>query len=203
MTSTDLHAFGLPGMIALGSFLTGCISTPPVVPAPSTVIKVVAQQLPDKGTRVIVWDVANPHPGSSAAAQATIFEMLAKEMIVTERAEIERLLHVQRFSLTHGAEDSILRVGRLMNAQQVVFVRQETAHVHLRGVDAESGRILWTGEGWAVAPPYSRYRHSAHNTWGDEGARLTSAILAELWKQDDQRFLPVAGSPAITMSLHR
>jgi hypothetical protein len=163
----------------------------------------VAQQLPEKGTRVIVWDVANPHRGASDAAQATIFELLAKEMIVTERAEIERLLHVQKFSLTHGAEDTILRVGRLMNAQQVVFVKQEEGRVHLRGIDAESGRILWTGEGWTVTPRYYRYGHRWYDRWGDEGAKITHAILAELWKQDDQMSPQTATSPGLNMSAHR
>ena len=204
MTRTYLQALGFPSMIALSSFLTGCVSAPPASPPPSTVIKVVAQQLPEKGTRVIVWDVANPHRGgASDAAQAAIFELLAKEMIVTERAEIERLLHVQKFSLTHGGEDTILRVGRLMNAQQVVFVRQETGHVHLRGIDAESGRILWTGESWTVTPRYYRYGHTRYATWADEGAKLTHAILAELWKQDGPMFPQTAASARPSLSAHQ
>ena len=109
-----------PSVMALSFLLTGCLSTPSVPPVPSTIVKVVAQRLPERGTRVIVWDVAHPRRDASEAAQAAIFELLGKEMIVTERAEIERLLHIQKFSLTHGAEDTILRVGRLMNAQQIV-----------------------------------------------------------------------------------
>lgn len=204
MTRTYVQALGFPSMIVLSSFLTGCLSTAPASPPPSTVIRVVAQQLPEKGTRVIVWDVANPHRGATSdAAQAAIFELLAKEMIVTERAEIERLLHVQQFSLTHGAEDTILRVGRLMNAQQVVFVKQEEGRVHLRGVDAESGRILWTGEGWTVVPRYYRYGHRWQDRWGDEGARITHAILAELWKQDDRLFPQTAVSSDLSLSAQR
>ncbi|MGE3151771.1 MAG: hypothetical protein AB7G48_09845 [Nitrospiraceae bacterium] len=192
-----------PSVMALSFLLTGCLSTPSVPPVPSTIVKVVAQRLPERGTRVIVWDVAHPRRDASEAAQAAIFELLGKEMIVTERAEIERLLHIQKFSLTHGAEDTILRVGRLMNAQQIVFVRQEDGHVHLRGVDAESGRILWTGEGWTVTPRYSRYGYMRHDRWADEGAKIIHAILAELWKQDEQIPTQTAGGPDPSMSARR
>jgi hypothetical protein len=202
MTRKYLQAPGFPSLIALSFILTGCLSTPTVQSVPSTVIKVVAQRLPEKGTRVIVWDVANPHRGASEAAQAAIFELLEKEMIVTERAEIERLLHVQKFSLTHGAEDTILRVGRLMNAQHVVFVRQEEGHVHIRGVDAESGRILWTGEGWSIIPRYARYRQVRHQ-WFDEGTDITHAILADLWKQEAQVLPQAVSIPAVSMSVRQ
>jgi hypothetical protein len=192
-------------VIALSSLLTGCLSTPASSHNPPPVIKVVAQQLPEKGTRVIVWDVVKPlrGGGGSDAAQAVIHDFLVKEMIVTERAEIERLLSVQKFSLVHGAEDTILRVGRLMNAQLVVFVKQEDGHVHLRGVDAESGRILWSGTGWTTNPRYYWYGQMRHVRWADEGAKITQAILAELWNQDDPMLRQAAPSPGVNMSARR
>lgn len=205
MTRTYVQIFWIPGMITFASFLTGCLSTFSVSHAPSTIIKVVAQQLPEKGTRVIVWDVVKPlrGGGGSDAAQAVIYDLLVKEMVVTERAEIDRLLSVQKFSLVHGAEDTILRVGRLMNAQLVVFVNQEDGHVHLRGVDAESGRILWSGTGWTTNPRYYWYGQMRHVRWADEGAKITQAILAELWKQDDPMSRQATPSPGASMSARR
>ncbi|MGQ0811073.1 MAG: hypothetical protein ACT4OO_07595 [Nitrospiraceae bacterium] len=203
MTRLGLHKLGLFSLVGLGPMLltAGCLTSSSIHNQSPPLTKVVAQRLPGPGTRVIVWDIVMPLRASSEsnAAQALIFELLHRGLTVIERSQIERVLNMQKFSLLHGSDEAILRAGHLLNAEQIVFVREEDDHVHLRGVDAETGRIMWSGTGWVTYPSYYWDGHTRHGRWKDEGAKLTRAIIDELWKPTGQTAELQAESPRLSL----
>ena len=118
-------------------------------------------QIPEKGTRAVVWG------NHEVAVGAAVTWLQRKRLRLVERARLHEVLKEQRVQLTHSPEDEadILRVGRLIGANWVVFIdtkmrsNERTAvtqyradawveyhlSVTVRGVDVESGEILWSG----------------------------------------------------------
>jgi len=111
--------------------------------------------------RAIVW---SNHP-SAGNHMITLFQQTG--LVVVERAHLQQIFNEQKIRLTHTSDDDsdILRVGKLVGADRVIFVevteksqvianvyygaaRSETAYnmsVAVRGVDVESGEIRWSG----------------------------------------------------------
>ena len=115
--------------------------------------------------RFVVW-------GNHSGATHTAIERLQREgNTVVERARLQEIFEEQKIRLTHTSDDdaSILKVGRLVGADRVVFVetsdtsqvlstafvgayggasRSETVHnisVAVRAVNLETGEIRWSG----------------------------------------------------------
>ena len=149
--------------------------------------------LPQKDTRIVIW-------GTSPAVTGTATIWLQKRGLrVVERARLLQLFEEQRIRLTHTADDEgpILRVGKLLGAGMVVFTdasvtqgvasnfsmgayggggRSEpvaTAGVSLRGVDVETGEVLWTGT--------ARYKQPSSSSPEDGLTKLTCQALATAW----------------------
>ena len=121
--------------------------------------------LPTPQTRIVVW---GNHPG--AVGTATTW-LLKRGLRVVERAKLQQLFNEQDIRLTHTPDDeaNILRVGKILGAQTIVFVEtkitsQEFSETRvsayygrsasytvynvglsLRGVEVETGEISWSG----------------------------------------------------------
>lgn len=105
--------------------------------------------------RTVVW-------GKNEEAMATAIAWLQnKGFVLVERDRLQQVFNEQRVQLTHSPEDGpkILRVGRILGADSVVFIddiiredRYGGFHitVAVRGVNAETGEIEWSGS--AVLP---------------------------------------------------
>ena len=149
--------------------------------------------LPEKETRIVIW-------GSSAPVTGTATTWLQKQGLrVVERAKLLQLFEEQRIRLTHTADDEgpILRVGKLLGAQTVVFtdasvssgvvsnyrvdasggsggsVPVNSAAVSIRGVDVETSEVLWSG--------IARYPKQMAGSVEDGLAKLTCQALATAW----------------------
>ena len=72
---------------------------------------------------------------------------MQKGLTVIERGSIERIFEEQRFTLSHGSESSMLRAGHLLGAAQAVFISSGLSDIYLKGVDVESGQVLWAVNG--------------------------------------------------------
>lgn len=128
--------------------------------------KIIAGQR-DKLTkrRYVVW-------GNHSGASHTAIERLQRDgHTVVERARLQEIFEEQKIRLTHTSDDdaSILKIGKLVGADRVVFVetsdtpqvlsrafvgayggasRSETVHnisVAVRAVNLETSEIRWSG----------------------------------------------------------
>lgn len=177
----------VPGFIAL----SGCALLPPPFQYPIT--DGFHHRLPQANTRIVVW-------GDSPSVTGTTTTWLQKRGLrIVERAKILQLFDEQRIRLTHTADDEgpILRVGKLLGAEMVVFTDASvtrgvasnysanaygggghsapvnSAGVSIRGVDVESAEVLWTGT--------ARYAEQSPGSPEDALAKLTCQALATAW----------------------
>lgn len=114
----------------------------------------------------------------SGATHTAIEEFQRNGSVVLERARLQEIFEEQKIRLTHTSDDdaSILKVGRLVGADRVVFVeasdssqvfnrafvgayggasRSETVHdvsVSVRAVNLETGEISWSGHATLSQP---------------------------------------------------
>jgi hypothetical protein len=122
--------------------------------------------------RVVVW---GNNPGTTNAA---IERLQRAGDIIVERARLQAVFNEQKIHLTSTPDDDadVLRVGKLVGADRVVFVQASdssegisgayvgpyggeshfaTVHhvsVNVRSVDAETGEILWNGSSTTNQP---------------------------------------------------
>jgi len=118
-------------------------------------------QIPEKDTRIVVWG------NHESAVGAAVTWLQRKHMRLVERARILEVFKEQKMQLTHSFEDEgdVLRVGRLLGADWVVFVDttmrsnermaivgsiadswfEYHLSVAVRGVNVETSEILWSG----------------------------------------------------------
>jgi hypothetical protein len=123
------------------------------------------RSLPDPNTAMVVW---GDHAG--AVGQASLL-LQQYGFRVLERARLNQVFNEQSIRLTHTSDDDaqILKVGKLVGAESIVFIsttttssqtsaafvnqygggsRSETVtnvSVSARGVDVQSGEVMWTG----------------------------------------------------------
>jgi hypothetical protein len=116
----------------------------------------------DQPVRVMVM---GQHPFATAEAQRFLAQ---KGAIVVERENINSIQAEQRLRLLQTAdqEADLLKVGKLTGAEHVIFVettaklaqfkmsiiRHYALAVSVRGVDTETGRIIWQGTARYSAP---------------------------------------------------
>ena len=110
-----------------------------------------------KAKSVVVWS------NDSGAGGALISGLQAGGLVVVERAQLQQVFKEQQIRLTHTSDDDadILRVGRLIGADRVVFAEVKSTEfqtssssvtkvsyhlsIAVRGVDVETGAIRWAG----------------------------------------------------------
>ena len=113
--------------------------------------------LPSPGTRTVVWGLGRSDHDVSVENSAITW-LQARGLVVIERAQLEQIFREQKLSLLHGDRDAeLLRVGKLIGANQIVFIKTLAVSrgylysVTVRGVDVVSGQILWSGQATPAA----------------------------------------------------
>jgi hypothetical protein len=121
--------------------------------------------LPEPGSTAVVW---GQHKGA-VGESVTFLQNLGLRIV--ERSRLQQVFDEQKIRLMYSTDDDaqILRVGKILGAGSIVFVEVETsssqtsrafvnqygggshsetvtnASVSVRGVNVESGMVMWTG----------------------------------------------------------
>ena len=130
------------------------------------------KQLPQPQTRVVVW-------GEHAGAVGTAITWLQKRnLTVVERAKLAQVLREQQIRLTHTTDDEadVLRVGKLIGAELIVFVdtsiksgftggmssgaygasgRIDTTYnlsISIRAINVETSEVMWSANAYYPQP---------------------------------------------------
>lgn len=148
--------------------------------------------LPQQNTRAVIW---GDHP--SAAGTATTW-LQKRGLTIVERARLQQVFNEQQIRLTHTPDDEaqVLRVGKLLGAETVIFVdtsfqkelrssftidekggaggtaTEYNASVSVRGVNVETSEVAWSGT--------ARYSTPVRGI-EDALAKLTCQALATAW----------------------
>ena len=175
-------------ILILSLLLVACASIDPILPVSDGFHDV----LPDEKARLVVW---GNHPGAVDTARTWL---LKRGYRVVERAKLDQILQEQNITFTQTAKDHarLLQVGKLLGAQQVIFLETHLSKqqgedtdknstgergnnyvlynlvVSLRGIDSESGKIQWSGT--AYYPGGINNPHEGMN-------HLTRSALAKAW----------------------
>ena len=153
-------------------FSAGCTNVYPVSTGSHSKIEPVN---PAKPPRAVVW---GNHPAVVDAATQTMQKMHVQ---VVERARLKEILNEQKVRLTNtsGDEAELLKVGRLLGADQIVFAdaavnskevqrvvdsygglsQAETVYqlsVSVRNVSIETGELRWSGTATYPKPVTNR-----------------------------------------------
>jgi hypothetical protein len=162
----------------------GCAVDYPVYPVTDGFHKA----LPQPNTRSVIW-------GDHPTAVGTVTTWLQKRgLTIVERARLQQIFNEQQIRLTHTPDDEaqVLRVGKLLGAQTVVFVDASfqkelrshyyegsggaaivySAGVSIRGVNVETSEVVWSGT--------ARYPNPVGGI-EDALAKLTCQALATAW----------------------
>ena len=148
--------------------------------------------LPQQNTRAVVW-------GNHPAAAGTATTWLQKRgLTIVERARLQQVFDEQQIRLTHTPDDEtqVLRVGKLLGAETVIFidtsfqkelrssfkvdsqggeggtVTEYSASVSVRGVNVQTSEVAWSGT--------ARYPKPISGI-EDALTRLTCQALATAW----------------------
>lgn len=150
------------------------------------------QTLPQQNTRAVVW---GDHP--AAAGTATTW-LQKRGLTIVERARLQQLFNEQQIRLTHTPDDEaqVLRVGKLLGAEMVIFVdtsfqkelrssyyadankaeggmhTEYSASVSIRGVNVGTSEVAWSGT--------ARYPNPVAGI-EDALVKLTCQALATAW----------------------
>ena len=148
--------------------------------------------LPQQNTRAVVWA---DHPAT--AGTATIW-LQKRGLTIVERAKLQQVFNEQQIRLTHTPDDEaqVLRVGKLLGAEMVIFVdtsfqkelrssyyadankaeggmhTEYSASVSIRGVNVGTSEVAWSGT--------ARYPNPVGGI-EDALAKLTCQALATAW----------------------
>ena len=149
--------------------------------------------LPQQNTRAVVWA---DHPAT--AGTATIW-LQKRGLTIVERAKLQQVFNEQQIRLTHTPDDEaqVLRVGKLLGAEMVIFVdtsfqkelrssyyadankaeggmhTEYSASVSIRGVNVGTSEVAWSGT--------ARYPNPVGGI-EDALAKLTCQALATAWE---------------------
>jgi len=106
------------------------------------------KQLPRPQSRLVVLPGTRVRDGT--ALSTTVQWLQEQGVAVLERRGMPQILGEQLFRLTYmpDSEANLLRVGRMLGADQVVLVDTELFRewASIRGVSVETGEVLWTAQ---------------------------------------------------------
>ncbi len=167
------------------SFTVGCTPMYPVTDG-------FHQTLPRQGNRAVVW-------GDHQAAVGMATTWLQKRgLTIVERARLQQVFNEQAIRLTHTPDDEaqVLRVGKLVGAETVVFIdtpfqkelrksftvntaeakgdeyTEYSTSVSIRGVNVGTSEVMWSGT--------ARYPRPVGGL-DDALTKLTCQALATAW----------------------
>jgi hypothetical protein len=122
---------------------------------------------------------------NTANSVATIW-LQKRGLSVLERSHLDEILAEQQLRLVRSSDDdaTLLHVGRMAGASQIVFIDTTLSAVSIRAVDLESGKIGWTGS--------AHYRDMRIKEPGDPSMKLTCQALATAWgfRQPGDIYIP-------------
>lgn len=145
-----------------------------------------------------------PGTGSRTAGIVTTL-MLDLDIHMVERANLDEVLKEQVIQLTHADDANVLKVGRLLGAQAIVVgevqqwerrVQERTHSVSLamRVIDAETGLLLFSGQGHLTDPttdePESSARLIVHRIlarFGSQTGLLGSGRIGVNWELQEEK----------------
>ena len=148
--------------------------------------------LPQQNTRAVVWA---DHPAIAGTATTWLQK---RGLTIVERARLQQVFNEQQIRLTHTPDDEaqVLRVGKLLGAEMVIFAdtsfqkelrssyyananmaqggthTEYSASVSIRGVNVETSEVAWSGT--------ARYPNPVGGI-EDALAKLTCQALATAW----------------------
>jgi len=159
--------------------------------------------LPEPGSTAIVW---GQHKG---AVGETVTLLQRFGLRIVERSRLQQVFEEQKIRLTYSTDDDaqILKIGKILGADSIVFVETETSSsqrsgafvnqyggaaqsetitnvsVAIRGVNVESGEVMWTGT--------SHYPQAINNPEAGIIYLTQSAVMrglcpAGVWKNEDE-----------------
>lgn len=157
--------------------------------------------LPDSRSTIVVW---GQHKGAVGETVTTLQQMSLK---IVERSRLQQVFDEQKIRLTYSTDDDaqLLKVGKIIGAGSIVFVETETsssqtsrafvnqygggalsetvtnASVSVRGVNVESGEVMWTGT--------AHYPAAMQNPEAGIVYLARTAVLRGLcpaWKNDEE-----------------
>lgn len=154
---------------------------------------------------VMLFEDADRAPGTGSRVAGIVTTlMMDLDIRMVERAKLDEVLKEQVIQLTHANDADVLKVGRLLGAQAIVVgeVQQwerdpeERAHsvsLALRVIDAETGLLLFSGEGHltdrTTDEPESAARLIVHRIlarFGSQTGLLGSGHIGVNWElQED------------------
>ncbi len=154
---------------------------------------------------VMLFEDADRAPGTGSRVAGIVTTlMMDLDIRMVERAKLNEVLKEQVIQLTHADDANVLKVGRLLGAQAIVVgeVQQwerdpeERAHsvsLALRVIDAETGLLLFSGEGHltdrTTDEPESAARLIVHRIlarFGSQTGLLASGHIGVNWElQED------------------
>ena len=116
-----------------------------------------------KARRYIVWSTHSGGRENEPTVTSSITQYLhTNQQTVVERSRVDEVLREQHFRLRHTGdhEADLLRVGKLVGADQIIFA--DSTHssasggylvsVRVRAVDVESATVLWSGSARVTDP---------------------------------------------------
>ena len=115
----------------------------------------------EKSRKYIVWSnhLYGQEHASTVNAAITQYLQSAHQTVV-ERSKLDAVFQEQHLRLMHTPDDEaqLLRVGKLIGADQIIFADSKSTYdqggylvsVHVRAVDVETAAILWSGSTWVT-----------------------------------------------------
>ena len=115
----------------------------------------------EKSRKYIVWTTHSPRGELESTVNAAITQYLqSAHQTVVERNKLNAVFQEQRLRLMYTADDEalLLRVGKLIGADQIIFGDSKSTDYHggylvsvrVRAVDVETAAILWSGSAWVI-----------------------------------------------------
>ena len=146
---------------------------------PEPVFRCVVKELPSPGTSVMVWAIEQKShyvgPEDRRAEHEATMWLREHGLNVVERWQVEQAFVEQHLSIESGNAASLLKVGKLTGAKQVILLQAYSDRVMVRAVETERGSIVWSGTGQYVDA-------SADFKAGAFPPSLTRKTLDAIWK---------------------
>ena len=118
---------------------------------PEAVFRCVVKDFPTPGTSVMVWAIEQQSsyvgPEDRRAEHEATMWLREHGLSVVKRSQVEQVFSEQHLSMESGDAASLLQVGKLTGAKQVVLLQAYSDRVMVRAVDIETGSIVWSGTG--------------------------------------------------------